>query len=57
MPSVTVGEELRSLFRAHSSGEITTREFETWKKELLDWSKCHLNQTLPAEYHRITGRR
>lgn len=52
MGRTTVGDELRWLFRAHSAGEITTREFEQRKKDLLDWSKCHLNQALPEAMQR-----
>lgn len=44
----TVGDELRWLFRAQSAGEITKREFEARKHELLAWSKCHFNQPLPS---------
>ena len=54
MARITVGDELRWLFRAHSSGEITTREFETRKTDLLDWSKCHFNQPLPKQFRQQT---
>ena len=47
MARVTVGEELRGLFRAYEAGDIATSDFETRKHQLLDWSKCHLMRRLP----------
>ena len=47
MASVTVGEELRGIFRDHDAGLISTAEFQKRKKLLLDWSRCHLMRRLP----------
>ncbi|WP_420143475.1 SHOCT domain-containing protein [Sphingobium sp.] len=47
MNYVTIGNELRRLFSRYEAGNITTAVFERRKRELLDYSKCHLLRRAP----------
>lgn len=49
---VTVGEELRQLFRDHDAHLMSEPDFRARKKQLLDWSKCQLTRALPRKLRR-----